>query len=760
MTKKKLLGTALTAAVVGTAITPGIAANAMVGEEVLKSLPGGETEAVTTSAEVTSTQVVLYPFKDVQEKHREGVNFLYSKGINGFNKDTFGPEKPITRAQAAIFIAIALDLDLEKQPAHGFKDVPKHADKHVRALKAAGYINGVNDETFGSYTNLTRGQIALIVSRIYDLNGDPSNNTFKDVKGSYATAVAGMYELGITNGINKETYGTHNAMKRGNFALFLYRLSKMNGHSAPATDGVKLINEKELEISFKKPITQVNPAGVSVLGYKMNSKTSSYTQTNISGKNNLDVSIKGDKLIVKALGDNVFKTGFDPDFEVTIKENTVTTLGTQLKNNEIKVEVIDEKLYEVVNGKETLLKMEDKAAPVILGAFTEANDTKIDLTFTEFISLDEKRDLAESFSVYNATNNAKAKEIEKVDDNRIILTFNKLVADEKIDLNKIRIDYKVGKTPIEDLKKNKLKDQTLTGAKKEKRKEIVNLDKLKDELYDEIRKAKREDTKNKTEASVKKLDDAIKKAEDVYNNDKSTASQINSAIKSLETAIKNLKDETKKPEVKPNEKPTEKPEEVKLAESLKALDALTKKASTVERYAGDTKEATDLKTVIHQAIDIYSDKNTTQKDIDLITKDLKSKVESIEKNVVPAFDKEIKTELEKLEKLNQKIKEIGNNTNDEDLEKLKNKIEEIKKNIDVYKNLNNSELDQDEIEEIENAIQIFEDELQKVQSELEALLGNNEDSKLMKEFNDQSKLVQKLQTNLKNLNNAIDKFKN
>ena len=75
-------------------------------------------------------------------EYQEAVDFLVSKGIKGKPDGTFGTHESITRQDAAIFVAKALDLDTVNAPEAGFTDVNPRAVGAVNALKEAGITNG------------------------------------------------------------------------------------------------------------------------------------------------------------------------------------------------------------------------------------------------------------------------------------------------------------------------------------------------------------------------------------------------------------------------------------------------------------------------------------------------------------------------------------------------------------------------------------------------------------------------------------------
>ncbi|WP_203247683.1 C40 family peptidase [Sporosarcina beigongshangi] len=113
-------------------------------------------------------------FKDLTIKHPafEAIIALNEIGvITGYEDSTFRPEKSITRGQAAAMIN--RELKLEASTGVTFKDVaPNHkfaAD--IAALTEAGIIQGFATGEFGINDKLTLAQLAAIVDRAFDLQG-------------------------------------------------------------------------------------------------------------------------------------------------------------------------------------------------------------------------------------------------------------------------------------------------------------------------------------------------------------------------------------------------------------------------------------------------------------------------------------------------------------------------------------------------------------------------------------------------------------
>ncbi|MCM3790379.1 S-layer homology domain-containing protein [Domibacillus indicus] len=167
-------------------------------------------------------------FSDVSSRYQEAVDYLvHQKITNGITSTQFGTQLPIKRVDTAIMLAKALKLETDGVPPSGFTDVPKRGEPYVAALKAKGIVNGKNKTQFASQQNVTRGEMALMLAKAYTIGSSTVDNIpFTDVPERYWAAVSALLESGITSGKDVNTFGTADPITRGEFAIFLYRVSK------------------------------------------------------------------------------------------------------------------------------------------------------------------------------------------------------------------------------------------------------------------------------------------------------------------------------------------------------------------------------------------------------------------------------------------------------------------------------------------------------------------------------------------------------
>ncbi|PIC64013.1 hypothetical protein CSV79_08825 [Sporosarcina sp. P13] len=183
--------------------------------------------ATTTFAPAQAVQAKT--FKDVPANHyaHEAITYMAAnKIINGYSDNTYGLNQPVTRAQAAKMIALAIGAKSSNAYRMNFTDVTKEngAYEYIRALTEKGLF--INQSKFNPNEPLTRGQMAKLLVLGYNIITD-NNDTirFADVaksNGSYAYIIT-IAELNITTTRPDSNFNPNSPVTRAQMAAFLYR---------------------------------------------------------------------------------------------------------------------------------------------------------------------------------------------------------------------------------------------------------------------------------------------------------------------------------------------------------------------------------------------------------------------------------------------------------------------------------------------------------------------------------------------------------
>ncbi|MZQ82306.1 hypothetical protein GQF01_09180 [Paenibacillus sp. 5J-6] len=99
---------------------------------------------------------------------KDYITYLSARDIlNGVNEDVFAPEADITRADFTLILARMANADLSSYKGTGFKDV-KADSYYAKAIQWAaekGITSGVRAGEFDPQANITRGQMAAMITR-------------------------------------------------------------------------------------------------------------------------------------------------------------------------------------------------------------------------------------------------------------------------------------------------------------------------------------------------------------------------------------------------------------------------------------------------------------------------------------------------------------------------------------------------------------------------------------------------------------------
>ncbi|MGI8317004.1 S-layer homology domain-containing protein [Halobacillus mangrovi] len=160
----------------------------------------------------------FWAYDEIKHLNDEGI-------INGLPDGSFGPNDNVSRAQVAKMAIESLNLTLSSSGQ--FDDVPSShwAYEYINAAVKAGLVNGYGNGEFKPDEDITRAEIAAIVTRAFELSGNSSSYSFEDMNSSH-WAYDDVYALAsnsITTGYNDNTFRPNEEATRAEFSAFLYR---------------------------------------------------------------------------------------------------------------------------------------------------------------------------------------------------------------------------------------------------------------------------------------------------------------------------------------------------------------------------------------------------------------------------------------------------------------------------------------------------------------------------------------------------------
>lgn len=207
------------------------------GSSVSSRPVGGGTVALPvttpTAQEPNPSEASDIPFNDVTVGHwaYPYISQLYqAKVINGISDSEFGVHSSIKRQDFVKILVGILDMELSLQDST-FSDlsVGCYYEPYIMAATESGLISGVGDGKFGMGADITREDVAVIISRVLD---DDSTNgatkSFKDAEkiADYAkAAVQKVSAAGIFSGDDAGNFNPKANLSRAEACAVLSRVA-------------------------------------------------------------------------------------------------------------------------------------------------------------------------------------------------------------------------------------------------------------------------------------------------------------------------------------------------------------------------------------------------------------------------------------------------------------------------------------------------------------------------------------------------------
>ena len=155
--------------------------------------------------------------------YTDAVQWSADNGITGDTGPCFGPDVEVSRGEAAVWIHTMEDRP-DAGALHPFSDVIDASQIHaISWMSNSGITTGTSPNTFAPDEPLKRGQAAAFLHR---LAGEPSAppHSFSDVVAPWQQAgVSWMAHSGITSGSTQNIFAPEATVTRGQLVTFLYR---------------------------------------------------------------------------------------------------------------------------------------------------------------------------------------------------------------------------------------------------------------------------------------------------------------------------------------------------------------------------------------------------------------------------------------------------------------------------------------------------------------------------------------------------------
>jgi S-layer homology domain len=216
------------------------------------------------------------------------------KVTSGVGADKFGVGHELSRETAVTLLMKGLGYkegEAEYSPPAGFKDVDKNS-YHYNFINMAhnlGIVSGVDNGNFAPKKTMTRAEMAVMIDKAYELEayGEEGTSPFVDLnEASWAKDyINRLSREGITGGTSASTFSPNQKITREQFATFLYNAEKNEVEYMPRIVWTVMtmkavhvdfevpakVNEKELKFTLMKdgkvvaarPVMEVTSNGLS-----------------------------------------------------------------------------------------------------------------------------------------------------------------------------------------------------------------------------------------------------------------------------------------------------------------------------------------------------------------------------------------------------------------------------------------------------------------------------------------------------------------
>ncbi|NLL39353.1 MAG: hypothetical protein GX254_07195 [Clostridiales bacterium] len=170
-------------------------------------------------------------FEDIRHSWaKEQILQAYVKGwITGFSKESFMPEKTLTRAQAAAMLVRIMNLDVRKHSEYAFDDSKGcWAEEYINTARKHGLVSGVENNLFKPDSPISRQEVAVMLNNILGYSAQGSVPAFSDVSQtgnswSYE-AICALSQKGLITGYPDMTFRPEYHITRAEMTALLTRV--------------------------------------------------------------------------------------------------------------------------------------------------------------------------------------------------------------------------------------------------------------------------------------------------------------------------------------------------------------------------------------------------------------------------------------------------------------------------------------------------------------------------------------------------------
>jgi len=214
---------------------------AKVDEDGLVTLSSSKQGTAKITATVKGYDVYKEIIVQVTEESPKGAIQFYGPYISGYPDNSFKAEKDITRAEIATMMVRVLRLDTDEFgfsikneefeiPTYKDVDVDHWAYKYVEIAKQYNLLGGYGDNTFKPDAPVTRAEIAVVISNVWDImeieHSELAKHFIKDVSVDHWAfdAINKAYNAKVVSGYEDGTFKPDDYTTRGQIVVMINKI--------------------------------------------------------------------------------------------------------------------------------------------------------------------------------------------------------------------------------------------------------------------------------------------------------------------------------------------------------------------------------------------------------------------------------------------------------------------------------------------------------------------------------------------------------
>jgi len=199
-------------------------------------LPSTDNSAVISNPVVTLPPSNFFDDLDSAEWAKNAIESLANAGvISGKGNNKFCPEDFVKREEFVKMLVGSFNVTAEGSVPFNDVDAGQWYYSYVVSAYNSGMVNGVSADMFGTGTNITRQDMAVLVYRYLSKDTElPSSGTVEftdkvEISEYAREAVAALREAGIVSGMEDGSFRPQENCTRAQVAYIIYKALKYAG---------------------------------------------------------------------------------------------------------------------------------------------------------------------------------------------------------------------------------------------------------------------------------------------------------------------------------------------------------------------------------------------------------------------------------------------------------------------------------------------------------------------------------------------------